>query len=104
MADPIETAEPRFLRRLTREDSGVVTVNIRSSRVLLFWSSFELAAPVEQGWYFHAASVAGRSSVVDGERRLDADFDLKDPKVRWQHARIGRLGRADLFLDTGRRY
>jgi hypothetical protein len=96
--------QSRHLRRLTREGSGVVTINIRSSRILLFWASTDLLVPIEQGWYFHAASVAGRTSVVDGERRLDAEFDLKDSKVRWQHAKVSRLGQVDLVLDTGRRY
>ena len=92
------------MRRLTRDSTGVVTLNLRSSRILVFWATFDRLVPVQAGWYFHAASVAGRASTVDGERRLDAAFDLTDKQVLWQHAKIDQVGGADLFLDTNRRY
>jgi hypothetical protein len=81
-----------------------VTINVRASRILLVWASHDSQAPIEQGWYLHAASVEGRQSTVDGERQLDARFDLQGSDVRWQHTRLGRLGGADLFLAKGRRY
>ena len=98
------TSKPSQVRRLTREGSGVATVNMRASLILPFWSSLATLVPVEAGWYLHAASVAGRTSTEDGERQLDAGFDLKDSQVRWQHARISSIGRADLPLETNRRY
>ena len=104
MGDDKTGAEPRRVQRLTRDGSGVATVNIRSSRLMVFWASYDALAPVEPGWYIHAASVEGRTSIVDGELRLGAPFNLKDPKVRWEHAKITRLATADLFLDVGRRY
>ena len=104
MGNSDEAQQSRHLRRLTREESGVVTINIRSSRILVFWASTDLLVPIESGWNFHAASVAGRASVVDGERRLDAEFDLKDSKVRWQHGKVGRFGDVEMVLEPGRRY
>jgi hypothetical protein len=104
MSESKTAAAPRQLRRLTREDPGVVTVNMRSSRILIFWSSHATLVPVEPGWYLHAASVAGRTSMTKGERTLDAPFELGDPQVRWQHARIDRVGGVDLVLEKGRRY
>jgi hypothetical protein len=104
MGDEKTGAEPRRVQRLTRDGSGVTTVNIRSSRLMVFWASYDALAPVDPGWYIHTASVEGRTSIVDGELRLGAPFDLKDPKVRWEHAKISRLATADLFLDVGRRY
>jgi hypothetical protein len=104
MSNSKAAAKPRSVRRLTRDSTGVVTINVRASRILLVWASHDSQAPIERGWYLHAASVEGRESTVDGERRLDAPFDLQDPQVRWQHARIDRLGGADLFLAKDRRY
>src|SRR5215472_5489133 len=93
------SADSSKLRRLTRDSSGVATVNIRASQILVYWASHATLAPVEAGWYLHAAWVAGRNSEVDGERCLDAEFDLEAPEVRWQHARVNRLSWADLFLE-----
>ena len=104
MGDANTVAEPRRVQRLTRDGPGVATVNIRSSQIIVCWASHDLLVPVDIGWYLHAASVAGRASVVDGERRLDAAFDLADSSVRWQHAKIGRVGCAELFLEKDRRY
>ena len=90
--------------RLTRDSTGVATVNMRASQILVFWTSLTTLVPVEAGWYFHAAS-AEPASQADGERQgADAEFDLKDPEVRWQHARISSIGRADLPLEKNRRY
>jgi hypothetical protein len=104
MGDSEKGGEPRVLQRLAPDDSGVVTINIRSSRIQTFWSTCDLCVPIEAGWFFHAASVAGRVSPAKEERRLETAFDPAGSDVRWQHAKIGHIGKADLFLDPGRRY
>jgi hypothetical protein len=92
------------VRRLVHDSTGVTTVNMRASQVLVFWKSLTTIVPVEAGWYLHAAS-APPASGADGERHSAfEEFDLKDPQVRWQHARINSIGRADLLLERDRRY
>ena len=102
MADPKGDSH-RHLRRLTPDNPGVVTLNIRASRIIVFWSAITgLAAPVDSGWYLHAASVARAKSEVEGE--WTAEFDLSGSDVRWQHAKIGQFSKVDLPLDAQRRY
>jgi hypothetical protein len=105
MGDPEKGGERRVLDRLERDDQSVVTVNIRSSRLFVFWSSVDLAVPIDPGWYFHAASLPSNAPQQNGEaRRLAAPFDPADQNARWDHAKIGNFSKADLFLDPGRRY
>jgi len=97
-------SESNQVRRVTRDSTGVATVNMRASQILVFWTSLTTLVPVEAGWHLHVAS-AGPPSKADGERHLGfEEFDLKDPQVRWQHARISSIGRADLPLEKNRRY
>lgn len=102
MADPKGDAHRR-LRRLTLDSPGVVTLNIRASRIIVFWSAISgLAAPIDSGWFLHAASVAGGKPGAGGES--GAEFDLSGIDVRWQHAKIGQFSKVDLPLDAQRSY
>ena len=87
MGNPKAAAKPRLVRRLTREGSGVATINVRASRILVLWSSHDLLRSGRTGLVPPCRLGPGRTSVVDGERRLDAAFDLEDPQVRWRHCR-----------------
>ena len=52
MGDSKSEGHLRHVRRLNQEASGVVTINIRSSWILVFWSSIDLIVPIDPGCRF----------------------------------------------------
>ncbi|MGD2064238.1 MAG: hypothetical protein PVF51_11740 [Nitrospirota bacterium] len=89
----------RRLRRLERGGRGVVTINLRTSKVVAFWLSPNLLAPVAKGFYVHAATTPAET-MEDREQPMN----LSDDRVQWQHSVVRDDGRTQLKLERRRRY